>query len=354
MGKIGADRLAPEVHVIAVQVEQGALQPRIGELLVELNRHLRELERSGDVAEDAHQHQAIDAVGEAGLLGVAVAERVAHPLQRQQREDPGPADVRTRHHVDEDAHDGPLLRVGHQGRVEQAGDALARHALADLLRFAIGGLLDAGVGVRECDPEQLQRARTDGHPLVVGASDLIELHLEDEDADAVELRSGVVEEQTDGLLGLLEAAAQVLALGPLAVEREAERVTRAPRGGGEERRAGLEVGRGGLVGRRRLRPLPRGEVEAGQLEPLRRIADPRRPGVEVVDAVEARLVAPALGLAGEEQAPDAQVRLGLADVLDQRIRRLLHPIVQEAIRDVRVSIRPCEAAPAPGARWRKR
>ena len=31
--------------------------------------------------------------------------------------------------------------------------------------------------------------------------------------------------------------------------------------------------------------------EAGQLEPLRRIADPRRPGVEVVDAVEARLVA---------------------------------------------------------------
>src|SRR5690606_10687989 len=105
-----------------------------------------------------------------------------------------------------------------------------------------------------------------------------------------------------------------------------------PAAGGQER------GRGG-VGGRAPGPSAGLEVESGDRVALLGIVDERGAEVQVADALEDRLVARDLGELRPQQAADRQVPgLPLA-LVDQRVRGLMDPVVEEAVADRDVEAR---------------
>ncbi len=131
-----------------------------------------------------------------------------------------------------------------------------------------------------------------------------------------------------------EAAGEVLALGALEVEREREIGVVVPGLLTQQLHAAAQVLGRGLVRGRRLGPAPRAHVEPRRARPLGRIGDEPCAQAVVVGDVEELVVGGSVARAREQEPPDEEVQLLLAGRRDERVGRLLHAVVQEAVRHV--------------------
>ena len=135
-------------------------------------------------------------------------------LQGEQREYLRPADVGARRGLDEQADDRLHVRVLGDGRVEQIGDATPREAALEGRALGRRRLRERGLVVRHDDAEERERGERDGDAVVVAARDLVEPHAQDLDGRAIGARAGLFEDPMKELVGDVEMAAQILALGP--------------------------------------------------------------------------------------------------------------------------------------------
>ena len=139
-------------------------------------------------------------------------------------------------------------------------------------------------------------------------------------------------ERGQPLLRRVELAGQVLALGPVELEREGELVPPLPGVFGQERRAGGEVLQRRGVGRRGLGALARDEVELGHPLALRPgdviSAAPRSSWFTISKICSSSSSG---GVSAPQQPADAEVQRRPLAVGDERVGRLLHAIVREAV-----------------------
>ena len=178
------------------------------------------------------------------------------------------------------------------------------------------------------------------HVLVLDTPQAIHLGL-------VQAGRGTSQEQRKLLLRLREVPAMVLALGGLEVEREGEIVVRAPQIVAHQLQPRREIPQCGLVRGRGLGLQTRAQIEPGECQALRRVRDQVAPEIQVVDQVEDPLLA-RFGIRARQQQPaHRQVHQLLLLGGDQRVGRLLDPVVEKGVRRAlggRRRIRPSSIA----------
>ncbi len=116
------------------------------------------------------------------------------------------------------------------------------------------------------------------------------------------------------------------------MQGEGEVVLRVPQLFSDEAQARRQVTQRRLVGGRGLGSLPGAQVEPCEGDALRVLRDQAAPEIQVVHDVEDPLFELGGGTVRQHQPPHREVHLPLRLVSDQRVRRLLHAVVQELVR----------------------
>ncbi len=200
--------------------------------------------------------------------------------------------------------------------------------------LGLGGGLDLRLGLREGDAEQPQGIEGDGDAIVILASDLVELHAKAVHSCAVEVGSRAGEDQVEQAVRGGEISDQVLAFREKEMELERLGVEARP---GVWRREGSglrQVIACGGIGDGGLCLLAGEDVQAKERLPLLGVGDQIHGAVQLVDDREHVLGGRIGRQPGEKQTADAEVRLRLLSLRDERIGRLLDAIVDEPVRPI--------------------
>ena len=147
----------------------------------------------------------------------------------------------------------------------------------------------------------------------------------------VELGRGLAEQQGELLLSCVELPTQIQALGGLEVQGEGQVVLGVPQPLGHEAQARRQVTQRRFMGGRGLGLLPGAQVESGEGDPLRFIGDQAAPEVQVMHDVEDLLFELGGVTVRQQEPPHREVDLTLRLVRNQRVRRLLHAVVEELV-----------------------
>jgi hypothetical protein len=144
--------------------------------------------------------------------------------------------------------------------------------------------------------------------------------------------AGAPPQHREPLLRRFQRSGQVLALGPVELQREGELVLSLPAVLCQQRRAGGEVLQRRSVGRRSLGTLSSDEVDLGDPLALLPRGDELGPTVELARDLEDLLLEILWCGPREEQAADPEVHRRPVACGDERVGSLLHAIVWEPIR----------------------
>ena len=324
----GVPGVALEVEQVPHQVGAGvALLRGVAEALAQREGQRAEVVAGPAVAVGGRQEHAVAGVAERGGAVVAVAEREVDALHHGDAEERLARVVRGRDQVGEELEGDPLLGVGQQGQVDERRDlAPGPDALGEGQLLVERGREPVG---RQDHAEERQRLPAGLDRLhVLG----LERVLDDEQAvhlGLLERRARVLQRRRDEAVGRLEIAVEVLGLGPPLVQAEGEVVPRRPGVAAQRVHPRLEVGARGGVRGGALGPTPGLEVELGDDDALL-LVEELDAEVGVIDDLEEALAPLLGGQVAQEQAADADVDRLLQRVVDERVRRLLHPVVPEA------------------------
>ena len=151
------------------------------------------------------------------------------------------------------------------------------------------------------------------------------------DGRLVDFRRPALQQLPNQLLGLLEVTAQKLALRAFEPQAERQLVLAAPVPFVQQRHAGRKIHARRRIGRRRLGLSPGTQIDRRHLRFLVPVDQPCGAPIELVRDIEQMLGELVRRHARQQRAADSQVDVGTALFRDQRIRRLLDPVVQECV-----------------------
>ncbi len=229
----------------------------------------------------------------------------------------------------EHLHGGLQCRIGHQRQIDQALDSPPIEGLPDRVVFGLD-LLPRRV-CRQVNAEQAQARKRAGHRLLVFRLHDMKLELHAVDGRLVDFRGAALQQPHDQLLGFSEVTAQKLALRAFEPQAERQRVLAAPVPFVQQRHAGRKIRARRRIGRRRLGLSPGAQLDRRHLRFLVPVDQPCGAPIELVRDIEQMLGQIVLGHAREQHAADAQMDFGPLLFGNQRISRLLNPVVQEFV-----------------------
>ena len=306
--------------------------PGVVEALVHAQRQLAEF--VGRLVVTAHRsdRDGVRHVAVGGLFHVAVGQREAHHRGGDEAcEERISHDVRGGPDVGQNVHDHPDLGIGHDREINERADAAGAQQPLDGSDLALQrGLLLVG-RMGEGDAEETQAVSGAGQGIRIARQVLVLDASQAVDPRLVQLGRRMPEEQREFPLRLVEPAAQIQALGALEVQGKRQTVVGVPQHIGHDAHSRLQIAQRRCVGGRGLGLLPGAQVQPRERHPLRIVRDQVAAEIEVLDDVEDALVELDSGTVGQHEPPHGQVHLPLGLVRDQRVRRLLHAVVEELV-----------------------
>ena len=318
---------APEVDEAAkdemhLGADVGGVEP-----ITQGHREAAELLGACGIPELGAYHHAIDHVAERGPRRIAMRERQAHDLQCAQYQGFGVVEIRGWPDTQQQAYRGCAHRIGHARQPKQRVAAPAAQCQLDAHQFPQHAGHPRPHGHEHA--KLTHRLDAKAHRVVAAALAGVYEYLGVVDMRPFHHACRVAHQADEERVGLVEAAGEVGALEQLRAQGESV----LPLGGlsVDGRQSRLEHGTGVLVGHGRPSAASGGQAEPHQLGAFRRVGDPIHSGYQIRDDLEQGL----LELGGRQHAahhlPYSPAQMRSLGIVDQGIRRLLHPVMHKAV-----------------------